>query len=99
MDFTRSVCELTIAENITCLNLLNDALLEASWFLYRSISDSDSILCSDIWGLCGGPMKNADMRSGSIVPVVKRNVCNIVGRLLPDYIVSHPRRWYRVFYL
>jgi hypothetical protein len=45
-------------------------------------------------------MKNAAMRSGSNVPVVvKRNISNIVGKLLPDYIVSHPRRWYRVFYL
>jgi len=44
-------------------------------------------------------MKNAAMRSGSSVPVVKGNVCNIVGKLLPDYIVSHARRWYRVFCL
>lgn len=81
------------------LNLLIGALLEASWFLYQNISDPNTTLCSDIRGLYGGPMKNAAMRSGSNVPVVRGNVCNIVGKLLPDYIVSHPRRWYRVFFL
>jgi len=33
-------------------------------------------------------MKNAAMRSGSNVPVVKGSICNIVGRLLPDYSVT-----------
>jgi hypothetical protein len=68
VDFTSSLCESTTAECISYLNILIGYLLGASWFLYQNISDLDSILCSDIWDLCGAPMKNAAMRSGSNVP-------------------------------
>jgi hypothetical protein len=61
MDFRRSLCESATAQYITYLNLLIGALLEASWFLYKNILDPDSIPWSDIWGSCGGPMKNGAM--------------------------------------